>query len=61
MTCNIVLLRGKIAEKGISSQQLSEKLGISPRTFTRKMNPESLAFKVGQMHQINTFPSINAK
>ena len=55
MTCNIALLRGKIAEKGISQQQLSEKLGISPSTFTRKMNAEGLAFTVGQMHKIVDF------
>ena len=55
MTCNISLLRGKIVEKGVSQEQLSEKLGISPSTFTRKMKSQGLAFTVGQMHKIVDF------
>ena len=55
MTCNIALLRSKIVEKGVSQEQLSEKLGVSPSTVTRKMNAQGLAFTVGQMHKIIDF------
>lgn len=55
MTCNIALLRGKIVEKEVSQEQLSEKLGVSPSTVTRKMKAQGLAFTVGQMHKIIDF------
>lgn len=60
MTCNIALLRGKIVEKGVSQEQLSEKLGISLSTFTRKMKAQGLAFTVGQMHKIVDFLQLTA-
>lgn len=46
-------LRGKIAEKRLTQEELSERIGIDPSTFSRKMKAKGLAFTVGQMHQIS--------
>ncbi len=32
------VLRGKIAEKGLSQAKMAKKIGISPKTFYDKMN-----------------------
>ena len=45
-------LRGKIAEKSITQEELSKKLGIDSSTFSRKMKANGLAFTVGQMHKL---------
>lgn len=52
MHTNINKLRGKIAEKRISTDALAVKMGINPATFYRKMKADGLTFTVGQMHQI---------
>ena len=45
-------LRGKIRERGLTQQQVSEKIGIDPSTFYRKLASGGLAFTVGEMHKL---------
>lgn len=52
MHTNMDKLRGKMAEKKITQEELAEKIGIDPSTFYRKMKTEGTSFTVGQMHKI---------
>lgn len=52
MQTNMDKLRGKMAEKRITQEELAEKIGIDPSTFCRKMKAEGITFTVGQMHKI---------
>ena len=45
-------LRGKIAEKRLTQDDLAGRIGVDPSTLSRKMKANGLAFTVGQMHQI---------
>lgn len=45
-------LRGKLAERGMTQEELASKIGVDPSTFTRKMKSNGLAFTVGQLHKI---------
>lgn len=44
-------LRAEMARRRISAKQLSEKLGITSKTFENKMNG-STDFKLGEMREI---------
>ncbi len=52
MSTNMDILRGKMVEKRISSEELSRQIGMNPSTFYRKMRAEGESFTVGQMHKI---------
>lgn len=52
MRTNMDLLRGKMAEKHISKEELAERIGVDTSTFYRKMKCEGTKFTVGQMHKI---------
>ena len=52
MRTNIDKLRGKMAEKRISQEELAKQIGIDPSTFYRKMKADGSSFTVGQMHKI---------
>lgn len=52
MQTNMDKLRGKMAEKRITQEELAERIGIDPSTFCRKMKTEGVTFTVGQMHKI---------
>lgn len=52
MRADMNKLRGKIAEKRITQDELALKVGMNPSTFYRKMKADGLAFTIGQMHQI---------
>ena len=52
MRTNMDKLRGKMAEKRITQEELAEKIGIDPSTFYRKMKTDGIDFTVGQMHKI---------
>ena len=52
MRTNMDKLRGKMAEKRITQEELAEKIGIDPSTFSRKMKTDGTSFTIGQMHKI---------
>ena len=52
MELNLNLLRGKMAEKNISKEELAKRIGIDSSTFYRKMKANGNSFTVGQMHKI---------
>lgn len=52
MSTNMDVLRGKMAEKRISQEELARKIGIDSSTFYRKMKSKGTNFTVGQMHKI---------
>ena len=43
---DICKLNDKITEKGLSSLQVAEKIGMTPSTFYRKMKTDGMAFTV---------------
>ncbi len=45
-------LRGKIAERRLTQEEVAARIGIDASTFSRKMKANGLAFTVGQMHKI---------
>lgn len=52
MRADVDRLRGKIAEKRITQEELAKEIGMDSSTFYRKMKADGLAFTVGQMHKI---------
>ena len=52
MKTDVDKLRGKMAERRVSQEEISSKLGMNPSTFYRKMKSDGLTFTVGQMHKI---------
>ena len=52
MQTNMNLLRGKIAEKRMTNEELAQKIGVDASTFYRKIKDEGVTFTVGQMHKI---------
>lgn len=52
MQTNMNLLRGKMAEKRMSNEELACKIGVDPSTFYRKIKDDGITFTVGQMHKI---------
>lgn len=52
MHVNVALLRGKIAERGLTQEKLARELAMDKSTLSRKMKSEALDFSVGEMHQI---------
>ena len=51
MTVDVDKLREKIDAKGISIQEFSKEMGITPSTFYRKLETNGLHFTIGQMHK----------
>lgn len=52
MQTNMDLLRGKMAERNVSKEELAQKIGIDASTFYRKMRTDGISFTVGQIHKI---------
>lgn len=52
MSTNMDILRGKMAEKKISVEDMAKAMGINASTFYRKMKADGSAFTVGQIHQV---------
>lgn len=61
MHTDVNRLRGKIAEKRMTNEELASKIGMDPSTFYRKMKADGLAFTVGQMHKIVAELSLTAE
>ncbi len=61
MNTNMDKLRGKMAERKITQEELSEQLGIDPSTFSRKMKADGINFTVGQMHKISSILGLSRK
>lgn len=52
MSTNMDILRGKMAEKKVSAEDMARAMGINASTFYRKMKTDGASFTVGQMHQV---------
>lgn len=52
MSTNMNMLRGKLKERGVTQEQLAEKIGIDSSTLSRKLASDGLKFTVGEMHDI---------
>lgn len=52
MKTNMDALRGKMAERRISNEEMAARIGVNPSTFYRKIKTEGVSFTVGQMHKI---------
>lgn len=52
MHTNMAKLKGKIAERAMTQEEVAAKLGIDASTFSRKMSSEGLSFTVAQMHKL---------
>ena len=52
MKTNMDALRGKMAERRISNEEMAARIGVNPSTFYRKLKTEGDSFTVGQMHKI---------
>lgn len=52
MRVDVALLRGKIAERGMTQEKLARELSMDKSTLSRKMKSEALDFSVGEMHRI---------
>lgn len=59
MHTDMAKLRGKIAEKSMTQEEVAAKIGIDSSTFSRKMKADGLSFTVGQMHKIVDVLSIS--
>lgn len=52
MRVDVDMLRGKIAERGMTQEKLAHMLSMDKSTFSRKMKSSALTFSVGEMHNI---------
>lgn len=52
MSTNMDALRGKMAERRISNDEMARRIGVDASTFYRKMKADGINFTVGQMHKI---------
>lgn len=52
MSTNMNLLRGKLKERGMTQDELAEKINIDSSTLSRKLASGGLKFTVGEMHDI---------
>ncbi len=52
MSTNMNLLRGKLKERGVTQEELANKIGMDTSTLSRKLASEGLKFTVGEMHNI---------
>lgn len=52
LSTNMDVLRGKMEECQITSDEMARRLGIDPSTFYRKLKTDGMTFTVGQMHKI---------
>ena len=52
MSTNMELLRGKMAERKMSPEDMAREIGVDASTFYRKLRAEGVSFTVGQMHRI---------
>lgn len=52
MSTNMNLLRGKLKERGVTQQELAQKIGMDSSTLSRKLASDGLKFTVGEMHDI---------
>lgn len=52
MSTNMDVLRGKMAERRISHEEMAKRIGVDVSTFYRKLKSDGINFTVGQMHKI---------
>lgn len=52
MSTNMEMLRGKMAERKMSPEDMAREIGVDASTFYRKLKTDGVTFTVGQMHKI---------
>lgn len=52
MKVDILKLRGKIVENGMTQGELANKIGSNPATFSKKMHKEGMTFTVREIHSV---------
>ena len=52
MSTNMDVLRGKMAERRVTREEMARLIGVDASTFYRKMKSEGTSFTVGEMHKI---------
>lgn len=52
MRVNVDALKGKIVDRGLTQEQVAEKINLDRSTFSRKMCSNALKFSVGDMHKL---------
>lgn len=52
MSTDMNKLRGHMAEKNLSPEDMAREIGVDPSTFYRKIKSDGVNFTVGQMHKI---------
>ena len=52
MSTNMNIRRGKLKERGVTQQELAQKIGMDYSTLSRKLASDGLKFTVGEMHDI---------
>lgn len=52
MSTNMDVLRGKMAERRVTREEMAKLVGMDASTFYRKMKSEGISFTVGEMHKI---------
>lgn len=52
MSTNMDVLRGKMAERRVTREEMARLMGMDTSTFYRKMKSEGVSFTVGEMHKI---------
>ena len=60
MSTNMNLLRGKLKERGVTQQELAQKIGMDSSTLSRKLASDGLKFTVGEMHDIAATLNLSA-
>lgn len=54
MSTNMNLLRGKLKERGVTQQELAQKIGMDSSTLSRKLASDGLKFTVGDVMHLAT-------
>lgn len=61
MHTDMAKLKGKIAEKSMTQEEVAGKIGIDSSTFSRKMRADGLSFTIDQMHKLVEILDISQK
>lgn len=61
METNMLLLKGKIKERGLTQSDVAERMGIDLCTLNRKINHSNgTGFTIGEMHKISDILGLTA-
>lgn len=61
MRVDVAKLRGKLAERGVTQEQVANSIKIDKSTFSRKMKSRALDFSIGEMHEISNVLKLSSE